>query len=143
VVTNTRLALLENWTRPLTGERNIRNTPRESNYFNDLVQWNNRQSYLDAVEAVARTSCRTVGIDNSINHVEYPFEALLLARHSDVQFIHVGVTNPSAKYAGRQQPCAILCLDCADAPERAALYGRTGNPGRIGRFVLFIAANRN
>jgi hypothetical protein len=139
LVSNSRLALLQNWTRPLTGTVNLRNTPRQLGYFNDMKQWDNRESYLAAVNLVAESGCELVGIDTSRNHLEYPFQALLRERVPAVRFVHVGVDNPSRKYASQKEasPCVVLCLDCAGVEEKRARYGALGSPATIGHFLLF------
>ena len=50
--------------RQLTGGMNLRNMPREQAYFNDMTQFNNRDSYVPAVDRLAASGCDTVGIDN-------------------------------------------------------------------------------
>ena len=63
------------------------------NYFNDLAQFNNTESYFLSVDRVAASGCTLVGIDNKQNHLEYPLQALLLHRNSRTRFMHVGVEN--------------------------------------------------
>ena len=140
LVSNTRLALFQNWTRPLQGPGNLLTQTREQSYFNDMAQWNNRESYIAAAEAVSSTRCRSVGIDNSVNHVEYPFQALVLARQPTTQFLHVGVKNASSKYAEGRAACAVLCLDCAGMPDKMDAYKVVGTPTSFGRFVVFSPA---
>jgi hypothetical protein len=134
---NARPFLLENWVRPLKGGRSLLRTSRESNYFADMTQWNNRETYLQAVDAVAGLKCSTVGIDINLLQLEYPFEALLLERDRNSRFVHTGVTGPSAKYAKPADPCAVVCLDCAGDPARLETYRTWGPPRQIGRFLLF------
>lgn len=140
LVSNCRLALTENWTRPLEGERNLRNSPRGLHYFDDMAQFDNRQSYLTALDKVAASSCRLVGIDNNVNPVAYPFQALLLEKHPETRFVHTGVTNVSLKYKPRYSgdPCAVLCIDCVDLPGKGKPYAYLGKPLVIGRFLLFL-----
>lgn len=140
LLSNSRLAVTQNWTRPLTGQANLRSAPRQLSYFNDMGQWNNRTSYLEAVERAVAARCRLIGVDNGLNHLEYPFQALILEKDREVRFTHVGVENPSAKYARPQdaKPCAILCADCAGVPEKAVRYSAMGESQTIGRFLLFV-----
>jgi hypothetical protein len=70
LVNNARPALFENWTRPLKGPHSLLRTAREDNYFRDMVQWNNRASYLQAVDLTARSRCALVGIDITQNQLE-------------------------------------------------------------------------
>jgi hypothetical protein len=126
---NARLPLLENWTRLLQGPHSLFRTARDDSYFNDMSQWNNRASYLESVDRVARSGCAEVGIDITENQLEYPFQALLRERNARVRFAHV----PSG-----QHTCAVLCPDCIGNQQKIALYSGVGPPIEIGRFLLFL-----
>ena len=140
LVNNARPALFENWTRPLKGPRSLFATARDDNYFSDMGQWNNHASYLESVDRTARSGCTLVGLDISQNQLEYPFQALLRERNSQVRFVHTGVANASARYAasGAPPPCAVLCPDCIANQRKIALYRELGPPIEIGRFLLFL-----
>jgi hypothetical protein len=142
LLNNTRPYLFENWTRPLKGPRSLLTTPRQSNYFADMDQWNNRDSYLEAVELTAQSGCSAVGIDIGQYQLEYPFQALLRERIPSVWFTHVGVDNASARYAPRQPArlCAVLCLGCSGMDNKVARYNHVGQPVRVGGFLLFLAS---
>ena len=145
LVNNTRAALFENWTRPLHGPRNLFITTRQDNYFADMTQWNNRASYLAAIDLTAASGCRTVGIDISRNQLEYPFQALLLERNPTVRFVHTGVENASARFypAIRPQVCAVFCPDCAGLTDKVARYSSIGPPITLEHFLLFLAPPGN
>ena len=140
LVNNARPALFENWTRPLKGPHSLLTTARDTNYFSDMGQWNNRASYLESVERTAGSGCTQVGLDISENQLEYPFQALLRERNPTVRFVHTGVVNASARYAtaGAPPPCAVLCPDCIANQQKIALYREIGPPIEIGRFLLFL-----
>jgi hypothetical protein len=139
LVSNSRLALTQNWTRPLTGPNALSTRQRSLNYFNDMVQFHNKaDSYFDTVNRVAASGCELVGVDINQNHLEYPLLALLLQRNPKTRFLHVGVENASAKYATGEKPCAIVCPDCAGIQTKLAQYGDVGTPETIGRFLVFI-----
>ena len=104
LLSTARLPALQNWTRPLQGPASLFRTARDDNYFNDMVQWNNRATYLEAVARVAASGCDTVRIDIRYNTLEYPFQALLRERNPRVRFTHVGPA------------CAVFCLDCPRRP---------------------------
>lgn len=142
LLANARLPLLENWTRPLRGPHSLWVETRDEAYFNDMGQWNNRASYLRAVDLTARSACDSVGLDVSENQLEYPFQALLRQRSPIVHFVHIGVENASARYyrGGPPRPCAVLCLDCIANRKKLKLYTPIGEPIAIGRFLLFLAA---
>jgi hypothetical protein len=109
LLTNARLATLQNWTRPLQGPRSVLHTPREEQYFNDMVQFGSRAAYEAAVELVVATGCRIVGIDINNNQLEYPLQVLLRGRIPDVKFVHSNVRNVSYRYLQPvpEVPCAI------------------------------------
>jgi hypothetical protein len=128
LVMGTRLPLFENWTRPLRHAT-------DRSYFNDMAQWGNRQSYLDAAAEVKRSGCKVVGIDINDNQLEYPLMALLRGSY----FEHTGVENPSLRYAdpNTPRPCAVVCLECAGDAKRTELYGDYGAPMQLGRFLVW------
>jgi hypothetical protein len=136
-----RRPALENWTRPLKGPHRLWVTARDDNYFSDMNHWKNPDSYREAVDRTARSGCQSVGLDISQNQLEYPFQALLIERNSNVRFVHVGVENGSARYAPTVQrhPCAVLCLDCAGIQKKIEMYSSIGPPITIGQFLLFLA----
>jgi len=140
LVNNARPALFENWTRPLKGPHSLLATARDDNYFSDMSQWNNRASYVEAVDRTARSGCTRIGLDISENQLEYPFQALLRERNPKVRFVHTGVTNASAQYAipDASAPCAVLCPDCIANQQKIARYREIGPPVEIGRFLLFL-----
>jgi hypothetical protein len=139
LVSNSRLALTQNWTRPLTGPNALNTRPRTLNYFNDMVQFHNKaDSYFATVDHVAASGCELVGVDININHLEYPLQALLLQRNPRMRFMHAGVENASAKYARGEKPCAVVCPDCAGNERKVAQYQELGTPETVGRFLVFI-----
>jgi hypothetical protein len=136
----TRLPVEQNWLRPLRGPGNVFAVSRNAQYFADIGAMHNQDSYWQAVDLTARSGCRRVGIDSSINQLEYPFEALLLERAPEVRFVHTGVENPSARFADPHAPppCAVLCLDCIGNQTKLATYSPIGAPVTIGQFLLFL-----
>jgi hypothetical protein len=116
LLSTARLPALENWTRPLRGPHSVLHTPRDEQYFNDMVQFGDHAPYFRAVDRVAASGCKAVGIDININQLEYPLQDLLRRRMPDVQFVHVAVHNASSRYASpvSATPCAIVCIDCGN-----------------------------
>jgi 4-amino-4-deoxy-L-arabinose transferase-like glycosyltransferase len=141
----TRHALFQNWTRPLTGPSSILRTARNDNYFRDMDQFGvTERDYQQSVEIVAERQCRDVGIDNGQFQLEYPFQALMLQRTPRVRFFHAGVTNASAKYAQQVPscPCAILCLGCAGVRSKIEQFSQWGDPVQVNRFLIYLPACR-
>ena len=132
LLSGARLALFENWTRPLEGPHSLWTSARDDDYFRDMGQWHNQAAYLEAVDRVARSGCPLVGIDISENQLEYPFQALLRERRPMVRFVHAGVAGATGR------PCAVLCLDCIGNQQKISNYAELGPPLGIGRFLLFI-----
>jgi hypothetical protein len=125
LLNNARPYLFENWTRPWRTTLS-----REDRYFTDMGQFNNRSSYLQTVELLARSGCDSVGIDIRHFTLEYPLQALLLRRNPRARFSHV----PS----GAAPLCAVVCLRCAGDEERLARYRALGPPVEAGEFSVFL-----
>jgi hypothetical protein len=140
LLTNAKRPLLENWVRPLQGPRSVLHTPRDDQYFSDMSQWGNAETYKKTVELLAKTECRTIGLDITNLQLEYPLHALLRERSPEVRFLHTGVQNASSQY---QQPtdapaCAVVCLDCAGDTRRLQLYRVFGASTTIDKFVILL-----
>jgi hypothetical protein len=115
LLNNARPAALQNWTRPLMGPKSVFRVSRDSQYFADMTQWNNEESYRSAVRALSESKCIHIGIDSKRLQLEYPLQALLLEANPAVMFSHVEVRNASSRYAQPDPtpPCAVACLGCA------------------------------
>jgi hypothetical protein len=112
LLSTARRPALENWVRPLKGERSILHMPRDDQYFSDMVQWNNGPSYKRAVALLTMQGCPVVGIDATDLSLEYPLMALLRERRPGTLFVHTGVHNASLKFRPPVEgtPCAIVRL---------------------------------
>ncbi len=140
LLNNSRPFLFENWVRPLKGSSSVLRTSRDDNYFADMKPWHNSKSFVRGVELISQANCNTVGIDSNAFQLEYPFQALLREKKPSVVFVHTGVNNASAKYAFRQreQPCAVLCMDCSGKPELLNRYRAYSQTATMGEFVVFF-----
>jgi 4-amino-4-deoxy-L-arabinose transferase-like glycosyltransferase len=142
LLSGARLPATQNWVRPLHGPKSVLHISRDRQYFSDMVQWNNRDSYFAAVKALVGSSCRTIGIDIHNLQLEYPLQALLREARPDAQFVHTGVDNVSRRYAPSVAgaPCAIACLDCLGDDARLNLYRAFPTHVTAGKFVVLLAA---
>ena len=113
--------------------------PRDEQYFADMGQWGNRDSYVRAAELLAGSRCDLVGIDINNLQLEYPLQALLREQRPAVRFVHTGVANASARYAPpvEGRPCAVACLDCKADEKRLGSYREYGAGVEVGKFILF------
>jgi hypothetical protein len=139
---NARHPLLDNWVRPLRGPKSVLHTPRDDQYFADMSQWNNADSYKKIVDRLTQIDCNTIGIDSTNLQLEYPIQALLRERKPKSVFIHTGVQNVSTRYAqpSSAPACAVVCLDCAGDSSRRPLYSRFTSSTSIDKFVLMTFA---
>jgi len=140
LLSDARRPVLENWIRPLKGERSVLHVPRDQQYFADMTQWNNRSTYFSTVDVLTKTGCDRFGIDITNLQLEYPLLALIRGKIPSATFVHTGVQNASAQY--RQpvavSPCAIVCLDCAGDTKRLDLYGAFPKRTAVDKFVVLL-----
>ena len=135
-----RLPVLENWVRPLRGPSSVLRADRNSQYFADMKQWDNAGSYRDTVRRLSTVKCDVLGIDITRFQLEYPLQALLREQNPHVLFVHTGVANPSTRYqpSVSQQPCAVVCLECAGDAGRLSLYRDFPVRDTAGTFVIVM-----
>jgi len=133
-----RLPALENWVRPLRGAASVLHANRDTQYFADMKQWDNAASYRQTVAQLTGVKCGIIGIDITDFQLEYPLQALLRERNPKVLFVHTGVKNASARYwpPVPDQPCAVVCLECAGDSKRLSLYRDFPVTTIAGKFVL-------
>jgi 4-amino-4-deoxy-L-arabinose transferase-like glycosyltransferase len=136
------LALM-NETRPLITRHglggSILTTPRDETYFFDFHP-GIATSFIAAAGAARATSCRSIGIDASQQHFEYPMMAMLGEDGVARQIRYVGVENSSIQYAQPSAPpvCTVVCLGCLQATEKIAEYAaKLPNVQSFGNMVLF------
>ena len=134
-----RLPATENWARPLEGVHSIFAIDRSEGYLADLTPWENGEAYLQAVDWVAESGCRDVGLDLSEYQIEYPLIALLREIHGDTVFRHVNVRNPSRGFesANPSRPCAVVCMECAAVGAKRELYGSYPTVREKDGFLVF------
>jgi 4-amino-4-deoxy-L-arabinose transferase-like glycosyltransferase len=134
-----RLPLLENWVRPLRGPKSVLRVPRGDQYFSDMSQWNNAPTYQKTVRLLASLECPVIGIDATNLSLEYPLVALLREEKPQTRFLPTGVRNASTRFRPpvSGEPCAIVCMDCADDDRRRNLYSAYPLKTIVDQFVVF------
>ncbi len=124
------------FTRPL--DRTIWSMSRTSLYFTEQHE-DLEDSYAAAATAVRRSACDRIGIDNSLEHYEYPVLALLNPADGRRRVFFTGVYNRSGRlFSAPASPCAVICFACAHVPEKWREYRPIG--GRVsiyGRIAVF------
>lgn len=141
LLSTARRPALENWTRPLRGPRSILRVSRENQYFADMVQWGDRETYQRTLAYLAGHTCSLIGLDATDLSLEYPLLALIRERQSGALFLHTGVQNVSSRYRPpvTGSPCAVVCLDCAGDTAREKLYAAYPQKATIDKFLVFTS----
>ena len=138
---NARPFVLNNWLRPLSGSESILGRSRAQNYFRDIAPITDYATAAEAVDLIAQSDCRRVGVDSNRMELEYPFLALLLERDPRFVFQHLDVRNASVRYKRPNEPlpCTILCLHCAaESPTLRVRYPHFRPPLSIGKHLIFL-----
>jgi hypothetical protein len=119
--------LLGNQARPLVTKSGLKGSiltaHRDNTYFFDEHQAL-ADSFIAAARSTAATGCKSVGVDASLLHYEYPFFALLTEYGGPMKISYAGVDNPTAAFQPKvaEQPCRIVCLGCAHAAAKMREY---------------------
>jgi hypothetical protein len=119
--------LFGNQARPLVTKSGFKGSiltaPRDETYFFDQHQAL-ADSFIAAAKSTAATGCKSVGVDASLLHFEYPFFALLTKYGGPLKISYAGVVNPTAAFKpkGAEEPCRIVCLGCAHAAAKMHEY---------------------
>ena len=140
LVWTARIPVLNNELRALSGPTNVFNTDRALQYSphkRDYVQ-----PLLPLVEALARSTCRQVGVDINRYSEGYPVMALLLQKDATFRLQHLGVKNATVRYRPNQPaPCAAVCLNCDRSPPSSSTYlpdTAPGQPLSYGPHLLYL-----
>jgi len=121
------------------GNRNyVFGNARQSLYFADDAHGWQEPFYRASAEEIARSGCREVGIDATLQTYVYPIMALVKEREPAAKFKYIGVKNMTRSFGERLHraaPCAVMCLGCMKVKTkwteymgpgaRAAVFGDT------------------
>jgi hypothetical protein len=107
---------------------------------------------IAAANVAIRLGCNNIAIDAYIAHPPikhspkalyvYPLLALIEANGQPRRVWYSDVANQTTKYANEQihpDPCAVVCLECVDAPQKWEQYSKIG--GRVSVFDYLVVFN--
>jgi 4-amino-4-deoxy-L-arabinose transferase-like glycosyltransferase len=134
--------VLRNETRPLLSRSamdSIVTMPRDDTYFLDQHR-SYASSFIAAAGKVSKEECRSIALDANLMHFDYPMFALLSKDETPRRLTYASVHNTTERYrsATEQRPCAVICLECAQATEKWREYSDSEpNPSVFGNIVVF------
>jgi 4-amino-4-deoxy-L-arabinose transferase-like glycosyltransferase len=127
--------------------------PRSELYFADFHQ-KDAESFIYAADFLNSFDCNDIAIDAYTPNVDllhspkswyvYPLFPLIHADGRTRKVWYTSVHNKSNRYADQfshPAPCAVVCLDCADVPEKWAEYRGIG--GRVSVFDYIVVFSGN
>ena len=119
--------LFQNIQRPLQGANRV--TRLSANELLFLPMPTQRQTYVQAMDILAKTNCHEIGLYATENTPEYVFWYLLAPRKPHLRIEHILVTNPTARFASHLppfSPCAIIVArPHFEAPLRWQVLGQS------------------
>jgi hypothetical protein len=134
--------LLENALRPLAfSGGSVLASSRLDQYFADRRDL--EAPALEAVSAAESNGCRQVALDLTAGRYEYPLLVLLGEADGNKPILLGHIPNDSSRYANGLGPipCAVICTECASAPEQQRAYLAEGRePSRFGNIVVYGSA---
>jgi hypothetical protein len=126
--------------------------PRSEMYFYDqhktLIP-----AALAATDAVNHLDCGRIAIDAyspqfAIGHSPrsfyvYPFLALIHIDGEKRTVRYAGIDNPTSRFASeedRAAPCAVICLDCANVPQKWDEYRKVGGRASVFDYIVVFSS---
>jgi Dolichyl-phosphate-mannose-protein mannosyltransferase len=134
--------VLRNETRPLltrSAKDSIVTMPRDETYFLDQHK-SYASSFIAAAGDVSAEKCRSIALDANLLHFDYPMFALLSKDKTPRRLTYASIHNATERYrsATAQQPCVVICLECAQATRKwQEYYDSEPNPSVFGNIVVF------
>jgi hypothetical protein len=126
--------------------------PRAELYFSNEHE-SLAASNIAAAQFVNHLDCHNAAIDSYVpdpaiknspdSFFVYPLLALIHADGKTRSVWYTGVDNLSSRYQDQHiHPafCAVICMDCADHPEKWSEYRVIGPPAIFGNIVIFSSA---
>jgi hypothetical protein len=94
---------------------------------------------IQAAHSPAVKACRSIGLDATILHYEYPVMAMIRNEGPGHTFRYLAIENPTTAYADPVAPpaCAVVCLGCTGSAEKLQLYGANPVAETFGETIVF------
>ena len=135
----------------LPGKANIFSRTRDELYFADSRQETIAADEIGAAAKVRAGGCVQVGIDSFAGiedreilksppaFLVYHLMAMSHGQAGAKTFEYVDVHNETSRFAParRTEPCTVICLGCARAPEKLGQYG-SYEPYVFGENIIFV-----
>jgi hypothetical protein len=120
--------------------------PRSVLYFSDSHE-KLAPANIAAAQAINEMQCDRIAVDANIQGSEigwtprsmyvYPLFAMIHADGRSRRVWYTGVQNETIRYSHRRDdPCAVICLDCAKSPDKWEEYRKVG--GRLSVFDYIV-----
>jgi hypothetical protein len=118
--------------------RTVLKLPREQTYFLDDHQ-RFAESFIAAANTPSVKDCRSIGLDATLLHFEYPMMAIIKNANAGHSFQYLSVNNPTIAYKDVTTPkaCVVICLGCAKSIEKLRQYGANPLIETFGEIVVF------
>lgn len=128
--------------------------PRSVQYFAHLHQ-KDAPTFLAVARAVNELNCGSIAIDAYAPAVQtehaprsfyiYPLFPLIHTDGSARSVWYTGVHNSTLRYTNRDHPapCAVICLDCADKPEKWEQYRGIGGRASVFDYIVVFSRGGN
>jgi len=126
--------------------------PRAMQYFAHLHQ-QVAPEFMAAADVVNQLQCKEVAVDAYEDQVQtghsprsfyiYPLFPLIHADGRERTVWYSGVHNQTRRYAADEphpSPCAVVCLDCANVPEKWAQYRKVGGRASVFDYIVVFGS---
>jgi 4-amino-4-deoxy-L-arabinose transferase-like glycosyltransferase len=96
-------------------------------------------SSIKAAHSATVKACKSIGVDATILHYEYPVMAMIRNDDPSHTFQYLAIENRTTEYANPAAPsvCAVVCLGCTGSTEKLQRYGANAVVETFGESMVF------
>ena len=96
-------------------------------------------SSIKVAHSVTVKACKSIGLDATILHYEYPVMAMIRNDDPSHTFQYLAIENPTTEYANpaASTVCAVVCLGCTGSAEKLQRYGANAVAETFGESMVF------